>query len=131
VVPVPADVIPFELPATLVVPGAQQASAVERVVSEVLAAWWFPAEPITFAELAAQTSHLTTAEWATDWANAPANSPVLTDRTTSLQIVDIAATDITDRTAQVSVVVAQDGRARSYVLDLVDNGAGWRIAGIR
>jgi len=100
-------------------------------VSELLAAWWFPPQPVTFADLATQTDHLTTAEWSQEWADAPARSPQLTDQTSALQVLDVAATTANDRAAQVSVVVEQDGQARSYVFDLVDDGTGPRVAGLR
>jgi len=102
----------------------------ERVVSELLAAWWFPAEPITFADLAEQTRHLTTAEWSQEWADAPARSPLLSDQTAALQVVDLAATTAHASIASVSVVVDQDGQARSYVFDL-EYSDGWRVAGLR
>jgi len=128
---VPADVIGDELPPLLPTPDGLHATAAERVISELLGAWWFPPQPLAFAELAAQTDHLTTAEWAQEWADAPAGSPLLTDQTTRIQVLEVATTSASNTAAQVSVVVEQDGRARSYLFDLVDDGDGWRVDGVQ
>lgn len=126
----PADVIGDLLPTPLPTPATSEAASVESVVVALLAAWWYPPEPITFPDLAERTAHLITPAWALQWTDTAA-TPLLENQTSSLQIVDIGATAVTDSTAQVSVVVERNDRSASYVFDLVNDGTGWRVDDVR
>lgn len=107
-----------------------RARAAELVVVELLEVWWFDPPP-TWWELAGETAHLTTGEFAAAWAAQPGEVPA----TSVVEVSELVATRTDGDTAAVSVTAehraASGGEWRStVVVHLVDIG-GWRVEAIR